>query len=261
VLADCAASAGKHTLAVRTAERAVMLNPHSWATHYTLGHALLDAPGLYYSGASAAIDAAERLAPASADVHNLRGMYLSNIGNRRGARAAYGRALALDPHSSVALNNLATLDVRRRPGRSARLLTSAASLDPQRLLIQENLSVVTWNILVYFYRALLWSGFVVAISRGFGVALWFRLAILACVAAAIVFWALRRLRHLPRGYRHAPSQVWASFSRTQRIATAGLVAQLVLMGVVGFGPVSAVGIAWLAMIGLGLLMRVLTSSK
>lgn len=255
VLADCAAAAGNHRLAVETARRAVALHPHSWATHYTLGHALLDAPGLYYSGASEAIDAAERLAPASADVQNLRGMYLTNLGDRRGARAAYRRALQLDPHSSLALNNLASLDVRRRPGRSARLLTSAATLDPQRRLIQDNLTVVTWNILVYFYRALFWSGFVVAMSRGFGVALWVRVAILACVAIGLAWWASRRLRNLPRGYRQSPSAVWRSFSRHQRVAAVGLVVALLLMLVVAFAPPSVAGFAWLAIFALGLVMR------
>ena len=256
-LSDCAWSAREPRLALEAAERAVDTAPGSWATHYTLAKMLIQAPGHSAQGARTAIDTAERIAPWSADVKNLRGMYLAGLGDRPGAREAYRRALELEPHHALALNNLAALDVHRRPLRSAKLLRSAAALEPQRELIHENISVVAWNVVVYSQRILFYGSFVVVVARGFGAPWWLRLAMLACMVLGDILWAATRLRHLPRGYRQSPSSVWQGFSPRQHRASVGMTVSALLMIVVAFAPWAVAGFAWVTMIIARLVLRAL----
>jgi tetratricopeptide (TPR) repeat protein len=235
-LADCAIDAGDGSTAVDAAERAVTVGPHSWPAHYTLARSLMRAPGHSTRSVSSELDAAERLAPASAQVANLRGVHLLQQGDRRGARKAFQRALELDPHATMALNNLATLDVKRRPGRSAELLSSATALDPQEGLFQRNLAVTAWNIVVYLNRALFCMGTVVAFTRAGGLTLGARVILLMVGVLACLAWSYRRFRRLPRGYRRSPSTIWTSFERRRKKALLAMALMLLVVGAVALGP-------------------------
>lgn len=256
VLSECALSDEKYREAIEAATRARETAPHSWQTHYTLGHVLLSRAEPWNDDPLVAAREAERLAPTSPDVQNLIGMCLAHMGNRRGARAAYRRALELDPHASMALNNLASLDVRLRPSRAARLLTSAASLDPQHRVIQQNIDVSAWNLLVSCYRVMVLIGFALIGTRAVG-APWLRVLAVACLGAGMAWWVKHRVAQLPRGYRRSLPAAWARVSFIGHGVTAGVAVELVLFGVVAVGPTELVGGAWLLMLVIGTLLLTL----
>src|SRR5690606_40721796 len=104
--------AGCHAEAVLSAREAVRLAPHHADGYQRLAQALLHVPG----GADEARWAAGRaaaLAPHDPGAHVAVGLAAAAAGRRRDERAAYLRALALDPQHATALNNLAAMDTER----------------------------------------------------------------------------------------------------------------------------------------------------
>jgi tetratricopeptide (TPR) repeat protein len=143
----------RHFQAVAAAEEAVRLAPNGWQAQHTLALAKV---GMSWD--STVVRAAERaveLAPNEPSTHVIRGLVAQKRGETSVARAAYKRALALDPHHAMALNNLATLH-RLRPGRQLRGYVAALRADPQLRISRDNVVKVTRHRLI----RLCWVGLV-----------------------------------------------------------------------------------------------------
>ncbi|PRX49391.1 tetratricopeptide repeat protein [Prauserella shujinwangii] len=127
---------GDRAAAVRSARAAVRATPEDAVTRYTLGQVLVqnaEAPSVeVVAEARDAADRAVELAPGEPAPYVLSGLAAGAAGDRRAERAAYEQALRLDPHDTMALNNLAAMDIRRaRLGRGARRVVAALREDPQ----------------------------------------------------------------------------------------------------------------------------------
>lgn len=186
--------------ALEAAQRAVELEPHDWRSHYAVSRALMAARR---PRTREAYDAARRsveLAPHAAAAHNLVGICLSHLGNEPGAQQAFRNALALDPHHTLAQNNLAASEIDSgRLRRAAGMLRSSVGNAPQEKLLHQNLDTV----LLLLGRRILWSLFAAAIVLGILLATegpWWTRA-LAGTAYVVVLALLARdvLTHLPRG--------------------------------------------------------------
>jgi Flp pilus assembly protein TadD len=254
ILSQCHRAVGDRREAIEAAQECVRLGPHDWTTHYTLAHAHLMSP--VAPGARSALDAvaeAVRLAPANPEIHNMRGMALARAGRTDEARAAYERALELDPHHTHALNNLGALDARRRPVRAARRLSAAASLDPQRELFRNNIGVVAGNILTRLMQALIVAGMVIALARILGAPLWVRLVLVAVTAVAFGVGLHRATRSLPRGLRRSPRLLWRNLSPRARWFLSRASAIVVLDLVIALAPVGVAVAAWVGLLAVRLL--------
>ena len=252
-LSSSAISAGQVQLAVSVAHDAVLAEPNAWTTHYTLGRALL-AQG-EWSEALRAANQAGRLAPASADVHNLIGLCLTRLGPRREAREEFRRALQLDPHHALALNNLAAMDLRWNSLRAVRGLAAAAGADPQRQLIHLNLAVVTHN-LVFQLRWAVIGGGLLEIVLAYGAApRGLRLTLLMVIATLVLAAVWNFARSLPRGVRRSPLRLLAGFRGRTALGIvyllfAGLVTVAVALGTDATRDWGARWLAQMAVIGL-----------
>ncbi len=234
VLSNAATRAGDGELAVSAAENAVAEAPHDPATHYTLSYALLKGADRRTS-ALAEADNAAVLAPGAADVHNLRGLCLSRLGRTDEARAAYRRALAIEPQHALAMSNLAALEIKRNPLSAARRLTRAAGVAPQERLIHGNLKVAARNFALQVQWLMILGGVVLAIvaesngSRVAREAIAVGLGVLA-VAAGAYFVA-----QLPRGYRRSPVGLVRSFGVSGWAQVVVFCFLTALVYLVGFG--------------------------
>ena len=82
-------------------------------------------------------------APKSPEAHNTLGTLLQALGRLPEARAAYSKALALDPHAAYALNNLCYLSFLDGNGRAAiGECQSALGLSPDSTPTRNNLGLV-----------------------------------------------------------------------------------------------------------------------
>ena len=127
--------------AAAAAAEAVRLAPQEWRAHAAL------AQSLYRRSPKRALAAAEqarRLAPENPEPHYLCGVTLSALRYREGeARAAYLRALEIDPQHTASLNGLALLDQRGwRFASAARGFRRALGADPQHPTVQRNLEAL-----------------------------------------------------------------------------------------------------------------------
>jgi tetratricopeptide (TPR) repeat protein len=104
---------GMHYASVKMARSAVRVAPHLSDCHARLALALA-ALGTDFDEAQLAADRAVQLNPHSLDAHLAAGAVAAAEGRREDARSAYERALAIDPTSSTAHNNLARLHLRLR---------------------------------------------------------------------------------------------------------------------------------------------------
>jgi tetratricopeptide (TPR) repeat protein len=130
-----------HRAAEAAATEAVRLAPQQWQAYATL------AQSLYRRSPSRALAAAEqarRLAPENPETHYLCGAALRALRYRgEEARAAYLRALEIDPQHLPSLNGLALLDQGRwRLASASRGLRSALGADPQHQTVQRNLEAL-----------------------------------------------------------------------------------------------------------------------
>jgi Flp pilus assembly protein TadD len=81
-------------------------------------------------------------APKAASARNTLGTLLQSLGDHRAARAAYARALALDPEAAYALNNLCHLSVvERKKAEAARFCQQALALQPGLAEARGNLAL------------------------------------------------------------------------------------------------------------------------
>lgn len=131
----------KHREAADAAAEAVRLAPQEWRTHSALAQSLYR---VNRRRALAAAEEARRLAPLNPEPHYLCGALLATQRYRQEeARAAYRRALEIDPQHLPSLNGLALLDERRwRFASAARGFRSALGTNPQHHAVQRNLEAL-----------------------------------------------------------------------------------------------------------------------
>jgi tetratricopeptide (TPR) repeat protein len=98
--------------AIAAARQAVSLAPNDWQAQASLARALLSG-GQDLPAARAAAESSVALAPHSVEAHLTAGAVASSDGRGREAAAYYRQALALDPQSSAAHNELARLNLRK----------------------------------------------------------------------------------------------------------------------------------------------------
>lgn len=146
------------------------LSPHNWAGHAQLAHALTHSKDRLEE-AEAAAERAVELAPHEAGAHMSAGAVARAAGRREGAAEAFRRALAIDPQSSAAHNELARLNLRRgrfantSPDALVRAATgfaTAVRADPRATSSRHNLDLV----LRHFLRLTAYLIFVVALFAG-----------------------------------------------------------------------------------------------
>lgn len=195
--------------ALRAAERAVQLAPHDFTSHYQYARALLALPRPRVRDAYDAGVRAVNLAPHNPDAHNLVGLCLDALGNPAGAQAAFRNALAIDPHHTLAQNNLAATELDRgQLRRAAGLLRSAVGNDPQEKRLHQNLDVV----LFLLGRRVVWSLFGAAIVLGILLATeapWWTRAVSGLAYVAVVGLLVHRVREqLPRGVSQWGRGIW-----------------------------------------------------
>lgn len=129
-----------HREAADAAAEAVRLAPQEWRTYSALAQSLyrVDRPR-----ALAAAEQARRLAPEHPEPHCLCGVMLRALHRPDEARAAYLRALEIDPQHMPSLNGLALLDQRLlRFSSAARGFQRALGVDPHHRAVQHNLEAL-----------------------------------------------------------------------------------------------------------------------
>ena len=237
-LSQAATRSARRELAVETAHCAVALSPHDSATHYTLAQALLAGTKDVYPALRAA-DEAVRLSPNWSDAHNLRGLCLSSAGRPDDARAAYARALTIEPGHALALSNLAALDIRNNPLSAAKMLTMAAGMDPQQAIIQHNLAVAAHNFVLHLQWAVVAGGLVEGVVVGSGGSHTARTIVVASLGVLVLVAAGYFVAQLPRGYRRSPLMLVRSLSHAVwvRLIILGFIAGFVCL--VAFGDKAA----------------------
>jgi tetratricopeptide (TPR) repeat protein len=129
-----------HREAAAAAEEAVRLAPQQWQGYVMLAQALYR---VSHRRSLAAAEEARRLAPEIAETHYLCGVALRALHRGEEARAAYLRALEIDPQHMQSLNGLALLDQGRwRLSSAERGFRGALSADPQHQAPQGNLEAL-----------------------------------------------------------------------------------------------------------------------
>lgn len=153
---------GMHTEAARAASEAVRLAPDRWQTHVRFAQAAAAVPSRSHEALQAAHEAV-RLAPNEPDAHGALAIVAQSRNDYRTARAAYERALALDPEHSAILNNLAMLQGPARFGRAIRGLAQSLRINPHSKVARTNL-----DSLAMTFPLRLYAGTVVAFVIGLG---------------------------------------------------------------------------------------------
>lgn len=178
----------------------VHLDPQEWVSSYVYAQALMAGRRPRTRDALGVANHVVRLAPNSADAHNLAGLCLDELGDRDAARRAYEKALELDPQHAQAMNNLATLDFGMfRMRRASRGLVSALQTEPGEKVLQQNLKILVARLSWRLYLAILGAGLVIGILLGTD-GPWSVRAVVGLVAISLCGWLAESSRqHLPRG--------------------------------------------------------------
>ena len=241
--------------ALLAAERALDLEPHDFTSHYQHARALLSLRRPRVRDAYGSAVRAVELAPNSPDAHNLVGLCLDALGNPAAAQAAFRNALAIDPHHSLAQNNLAATEMDRgQLRRAAGLLRSAVGNDPQEQRLHRNLDAV----LLLLGRRVVWSLLGAAIVLGILLATeapwWTRAASGAAYAGVLTVLVHRVQADLPRGVSQWGRGIWgrAAWQGKYLLALLALLSVGVLLLAFAPYPVAAA-----AGIVLGSVLRVL----
>lgn len=224
--------------AVASAREAVRRDPQMWQTHYCLGLALRSGRLPRSRDALECANQAVRLAPHQSQPHNLAGLCLDDLGLHDEARRAFEEALALDPTSATALNNLAATHLdggRLRAG--IRMLSSGLSASPQAQALHENYDVLLLKLASRLYIALGALGIVLQILAATGAPYLARVITVVALITAYALITHRVTRLLPRG-----SSIWVRglFRRSSNWRRLGLVLLAVLtVGVIVMGVAPA----------------------
>jgi Flp pilus assembly protein TadD len=159
---------GRHGEAVAAAREAVRLDPGSWRGLTRLAQALVPAtPDRREARVMA--ERARELAPLVPDTHVAVGYVEAAAGNRKGAIAAYRKALEIDPGNTVAHNELARMHLRSATAgslaKAATGFATAVQTDPRASGSRYNLDIAVGTFLARAAGLLLLAA---VIARGFG---------------------------------------------------------------------------------------------
>jgi len=226
---------GRQREAEAAGRTAVRLAPHNWSGYTTLAHALLarrDRAACREANRLAA--RAVELAPAQPEAYLVLGLTEGALRHPGKERAAYLRALELDPDNPDALNNLAATDLNRsRLCRAAHSLSAALHSDPQAETPRRNLDLLAVRLLWRLTIAMILGGLLLmglASSDspvGWGGRAAVGVALLAVYAA--LGWAT--LRHLPPGARRYLRRLPRRLSGRHRLVVAAfLVVSALVLG-------------------------------
>jgi Flp pilus assembly protein TadD len=145
VLSTVERANGNLDAAAAAADRAVALAPHWSAGHVRRAWALADRDSV------AAMESARRaveLAPGQADGHFVLGYAALQAGRPMEAERAFRETLAIDPGHSMALNNLAVVEVRRKNVRGALAgFRGAVGTDPRNRTAVTNFESIGRNVI------------------------------------------------------------------------------------------------------------------
>ncbi len=132
---------GLASQAVEPVKAAIRLAPYEWQTQVVAARVCANLPQYR----DAALDAAQRaveLGPNETETHLALGFVYYSAGNMKAARAAYLDALRIDPSSSVALNELGRIKLKRRDHfGAAEHFAQAAGSDVRQDVFARNLDV------------------------------------------------------------------------------------------------------------------------
>jgi tetratricopeptide (TPR) repeat protein len=218
---------GRQREAEAAGREAVRLAPHNWSAHNALAHALLarqDRAARLEANRAAA--RAVELAPTQTEAHLVLGLTERALRHRRQERAAYLRALELDPNNPDALNNLATTDLSRsRLGRAAHGLSAALHSDPQAENPRRNLDLLAVRLLWRLMLAVIVGGLLLAGLAGSGSLVGWggRAAVGGALLAVYTAIGWATLRHLPPGARRYLRRLPRRLSGQQRAQAAEFV--------------------------------------
>lgn len=143
---------GLHAEAARAAGEAVRLAPNRWQTYVRFAQAAAAVPSRSQEALQAAHEAV-RLAPDEPDAHGAVAIVAQSRNDYKTAKAAYERALALDPEHSAILNNLTMLQGTARFGRAIRGLAQSLRIDPHSKIARNNLDVLAVTFPLRLYAA------------------------------------------------------------------------------------------------------------
>lgn len=187
--------------AVRAANEAVRLAPEEWRTHKVFAEAAMDVPERSLEALHAANEAV-RLAPNEAASHTTLGIVAQSRNDYPTAKAAYERALAIDPDQSAALNNLTVLQGTVNFGRAVRGLAQSLRGDPHSEVARRNLDHLAVAFPMRLYAAaviaLLAGLLIVSISNGPNLASW---TVALLLLGGIGAYSVRIARLVPRSVR------------------------------------------------------------
>ncbi|NYG59126.1 Flp pilus assembly protein TadD [Nocardioides daedukensis] len=162
-LSEVLAAQNRPGEAASIAREVVAHEPHWWVAHYQLSAALLRGPRAMRRESLPVARQVVEMAPNNAAAHNILGLSLERNGKRRAARAAYAKALELDPNHANSLNNLASMNMSLFSlGRGSDQLRRALALDPSDPIFQRNLSLLMVRMCGRLFLALLVCGALIA---------------------------------------------------------------------------------------------------
>lgn len=192
---------GKDAEAARAANEAVRLAPHRWQAHVRFAEAASGVPSRSLEALHAAHEAV-RLAPNEPDAHAALGFVAQSRGDHPTAKAAYERALALDPEHSVSLNNLTVIQGTARFGRAVHGLAQSLRSDPHSDVARQNLDAlaVTFPLRLYIgaVLALLVGLAIVRGDDGPNPASW---AVATLLVTGVAVYSVVTARRIPRSVR------------------------------------------------------------
>ncbi|WP_323101797.1 tetratricopeptide repeat protein [Intrasporangium sp. YIM S08009] len=244
------ASAGDMASALQAADEAVRLAPQHWQSYFARADVLRHGTTSECQRALSDAVQAVKLAPQSADMHNLVGLCLGRLGRPEQQRKAYLQALRLDPNHAPAQNNLAALDMEQgRLGAARRELLSALAGSPNSDVLLRNHALLVARVLTGAWVAVAMVAGIEAILllAGAGVAL--RSAIAVALVTTVLTVASRVLGGPSRAMRTLPAMLGRSVRRRLVLAlgwVAVLAAVLVLAVRVGGGSADGRIVAWVS---------------
>lgn len=238
--------------AVEAAEVAVRLAPWDWTTHYTLGLALRSGRRPRARDALACANEAVRLAPHASHAHNLAGLCLDDLRLHDEAQRAYAEALRLDPQNTMALNNLAALNLGSgKLSRASAFLTAGLSTDAQERALHQNYDAILVKLLWRLSLVGLGLALLVAILAGTGAPWVAKAALGALLLPTYALVGRGVTRALPRGVQHWARGLFGRSGWGQRILIALFVltsAAVLVMAFGTHGTTLAVGMALLVVL-------------
>lgn len=190
---------GQYGEAHDAAKAAVRLAPTDPGPHVALALSTSHIDGFAVPAAAAAQRAIE-LAPHLADGHFAAGYVAQRVGQRRFAKAAYHRALAIDPMHASARTNIANLHVWRL-GHAARGYASVLADQPNDGIARYNLERLGGRFVLQLVLLTLIAILVATMLAAVTDARWPRVAVAAGMVAAAASYACYLWSRLPAAVR------------------------------------------------------------